>query len=670
MLAFLSLMAAIGTPVSAHAADKPDGSAQIISIDGQGQGPQFEGLGVLSAGASSRLLIDYPEPQRSQILDYLFKPGYGAALQHLKVEIGSDANSTDGSEPSHMRSPGDHNYERGYEWWLMVEARKRNPQIILDTLPWGAPGWVGNGRLYSKDMAAYVVNFLQGAKKHYNLDIAYTGVWNERVYDAEYVKTLSQALKQAGLNTRIVCCDEYPGEGGDQWEIAKAIQKDSVLKDSIYSLGVHYPWVYNHSTTPAVARESHKPLWSSEDQPNDGGGPIVSRDWAIGGRLLAKLYNRNYLEGGFTKTEIWSPITAYYDILAAPNSGLMYANTPWSGNYSVQGAIWATAHTTQFAQPGWTYDDPSCGYLAHGGSFVTLLSPDRKNWSTVIESIDAHRPQTIRIRPVQGAPDEAVHVWQTNASTTFSHITDLHFAGGAYTLEVQPDSIYTVTTTTGQGKGDAAPPPPASFPLPYSDAFDSSPLGHAARYLADQDGAFEVQPCRQRSGNCLTQVITVKPVPWSPLPDPFTLAGDIGWRDYSVAADVQIPLAGEASVFGRIDNASAFADTKAPYPAGYGLILKSDGHWRLISTAYKHDTLELAAGAIDADEHTNASPWHHLELSFKKSSVEVAIDGKRLAQVASSWHDHGMFSIGSDWSTVQFDNLTIKPITPPAAGAR
>lgn len=651
----------------AKAAEKPDASAQIIQIDGQGTGPAFEGLGALSAGASSRLLTDYPEPQRSQILDYLFKPGYGAALQHLKVEIGSDVNSTDGSEPSHMRSASDHNYERGYEWWLMVEARKRNPQIILDTLPWGAPGWIGNGRLYSKDMAAYVVDFLEAAKKQYGLDIAYTGIWNERVYDAEYVKTLSQALTQAGLNTKIVCCDEYPGEGGDQWEIAKAIQRDPALRDSIYSLGVHYPWVYNHSTTPPVARTTGKPLWASEDQPNDGGGPIVSRDWAVGARLLAKLYNRNYLEGGFTKTEIWSPITSYYDILAAPNSGLMYANTPWSGNYSVQAAIWATAHTTQFAQPGWIYDDPSCGYLTRGGSFVTFLSPDRKSWSLVVESIDAREPQTIRLRPTRRAPDDTVHVWLTNASATFSHVADLHLSQGAYILEVLPDSIYTVTTTTGQGKGDATPPPPAAFPLPYSDDFDSSPPGRAARYLADQDGAFETQPCRLRAGNCLTQVITVKPTPWSPLPHPFTMAGDIAWRDYSVAADVQIPLAGEASIFGRIDNASAFVDPKALYPSGYGLILQSDGHWRLISTIYKHDTLELASGQIGADEHTNTAPWHRLELILEQSAVAITIDGKRLAQVASSAHDRGMFSLGSNWSTVQFDNLTVNPIARQAA---
>jgi hypothetical protein len=62
------------------------------------------------------MLIDYPEPERSQILDYLFKTGYGASLQHLKVEIGRDLDSTDGSEPSHMRTPSDHDSTRGYEW--------------------------------------------------------------------------------------------------------------------------------------------------------------------------------------------------------------------------------------------------------------------------------------------------------------------------------------------------------------------------------------------------------------------------------------------------------------------------------------------------------------------------------------------------------------------------
>jgi galactosylceramidase len=71
--------------------------------------------------------MDYVEPQRTQILDYLFKPNYGAGLQELYIEIGGDGNSTQGSELSHMHSKTDENYDRGYEWWLMEQARQRNP---------------------------------------------------------------------------------------------------------------------------------------------------------------------------------------------------------------------------------------------------------------------------------------------------------------------------------------------------------------------------------------------------------------------------------------------------------------------------------------------------------------------------------------------------------------
>src|SRR5512143_444334 len=108
-----------------------------ITLDGQRTGRTFEGIGALSAGASSRFLIEYPEPYRSQILDLLFKPGYGAGFQHLKVEIGGDVNSTDGCEPSHQHWRADANYRRGYEWWLMKEARRRNSELLLDCLEWG-----------------------------------------------------------------------------------------------------------------------------------------------------------------------------------------------------------------------------------------------------------------------------------------------------------------------------------------------------------------------------------------------------------------------------------------------------------------------------------------------------------------------------------------------------
>ena len=57
-----------------------------LEVDRTKLADKFWGLGGLSGGgATSRLLVDYKEPQRSQLLDILFKPKFGAALQILKV---------------------------------------------------------------------------------------------------------------------------------------------------------------------------------------------------------------------------------------------------------------------------------------------------------------------------------------------------------------------------------------------------------------------------------------------------------------------------------------------------------------------------------------------------------------------------------------------------------
>ena len=140
-LAALAATALLALGVDLHAAE----AVKTIRLEAASPGREFDGIGAVSAGASSRLLIDYPEPQRSQILDYLFKPKFGAGFQHLKVEIGSGENSTCGCEPSHVitRDELADPKPRGYEFWLMAEARKRNPHILLDCLPWAFPRWVG-----------------------------------------------------------------------------------------------------------------------------------------------------------------------------------------------------------------------------------------------------------------------------------------------------------------------------------------------------------------------------------------------------------------------------------------------------------------------------------------------------------------------------------------------
>ena len=48
-----------------------------VTISGADTVRIFDGVGALSNSSSRLLFYDYPEPERSQILDSMFKPNYG-----------------------------------------------------------------------------------------------------------------------------------------------------------------------------------------------------------------------------------------------------------------------------------------------------------------------------------------------------------------------------------------------------------------------------------------------------------------------------------------------------------------------------------------------------------------------------------------------------------------
>ena len=64
----------------------------------------------------------------------------------------------------------------------MTEAKKRNPNIKLYGLSWGAPGWIGQtathneSNFYSADNIDYHLKWIQGARQYHNLTIDYLGV--------------------------------------------------------------------------------------------------------------------------------------------------------------------------------------------------------------------------------------------------------------------------------------------------------------------------------------------------------------------------------------------------------------------------------------------------------------------------------------------------------------
>ena len=62
--------------------------AQTLQVSATASGKAFDGIGAVNGGgATSVLLRAYPEPQRSQILDFVFRPKFGASVSTMLVEI-------------------------------------------------------------------------------------------------------------------------------------------------------------------------------------------------------------------------------------------------------------------------------------------------------------------------------------------------------------------------------------------------------------------------------------------------------------------------------------------------------------------------------------------------------------------------------------------------------
>jgi galactosylceramidase len=287
-----------------------DAAAPIV-LDPAQPGPEFDGHGGLSAGGTSRLLIEYPEPQRSELLDYLFLPNFGAAVQVLKLEIGGDTQSTDGTETSHMHFRGDLGCARGYEGWLAKEAKARNPEIKIWSLSWGVPGWIGNvsgsaPTYYCDDNIQYQISWLKCLKDTWGVDSDYLGLWNERPQGStQYVESLRAALDSKNFGHVGITVEAT-------WEelLRKALT-DSKFNASIVAGSAHYPC--NATTNSKAALNASKKWWAGED--NTGGlGPDYhdldrTGNWT-GASCWGRKLSQHFIKMGATSTVAWSLIWA------------------------------------------------------------------------------------------------------------------------------------------------------------------------------------------------------------------------------------------------------------------------------------------------------------------------------------------------------------------------
>ena len=690
--------------------DRPGGSiVNEVYIDGStansSENSLWRGFGCISANNSSRLLLDYkydyPEVYR-RLLTWLFSPDGPVRMDHLKIEMGADINSSSGTEPSTMRSADDDaNVMRGMGFQLAADAKAINPNLSLELLSWGAPGFVNNAQT---DKEAYELRYqwfkktLDAAYETYGLKFDYIDPnYNERSIDARWIKYFSKKLKNEKKSPydyskiKIVAADEDA-----TYNISQLMIDDTDLCDAVDVIGIHYTSESDENTRRC--KDSYdKELWYSE-----GIAPSKSEKYAVnaddtglGGKnsvldVAGRIVNM-YPNGGFTMYEFQPAVAAYYGGATYFPKQLITANEPWSGYTEISAGMYMCEHFSLFSRPGWQFVDSAC--FGDGtesqhiltettNNYMTLTDPETGDYSTIyVNNTPEQRSYAVTVRNIAKA-SMPVHVWESrdpdgaeqydaNYMKNTMSIEPTDNGGGEYTyrLTVKPYSMVTVSTLEVTPPELSSEVPQRRLALPYMDNFEYSDCddnylssrGYAPRYTTDLGGAFEVAEESPR-GHVLRQMITneMRGREWGATPDPVTTFGDDTWANYSITADVKLdkpqgrgydPSSNYVGVGLRYINASA-----ASSRSGYWIKLHGNGAWELL-----HMQKTLAEGVI---EDFNANNWHKLNISAAGDVITAAVDGVKVTQIKPEQNVcvSGRAALYSAYYKNSFDDLNIVPL--------
>jgi len=677
-------------------------SYYAVTVDGntinKDEGTVYRGLGVVTGNNSSRLLMDYKSENPDaywEIMNLLFKKDCGAGLTHIKIEFGTDVNSSSGTEPSIMRSADEEaDVTRGAGFMFAADALSINPDITVDLLRWGEPKWVTDAFNESQE-AGFEARYkwykaaLDKAYETYGIKFTHISAdANEAdkidsdwiIYFADRLENETNECYDYGA-IRIVASDEV-----GSWKIADAMMENEELRNAVDIIGEHYnTWANDKVKT--LNKVYNKEVWYTEGvaSTNIAKLAVTSDGSGINGTNGAlDVCNRiinGYYNGKMTMYEYQPAVAAYYSGAKYFPKSLLNAQNPWSGYYEADCGIWTSAHFTMFIENGWRYVDSACygdGKEAHAisettNNYMTVMDTETGDYTIVIcNDSEVQRNYTFTLENMEKS-DAPIYVWETRGpdegqeydANYFKHIGTYKPDENRFSIEVKPYSIVTITTLDKMVDTSVDKCRYEDIPLDinYSDDFEYSDdflsaRGYAPLYTTDYGGAFEVA---EDDGNkVLMQMINAgnKPTDWRfrGTPNPITSLGDDRWSNYS--AEIDFRFASNASdnyVVLGVRYLTAELDSWSA-ENGNSLKIFPDGRWEL----RKNATTVMNGTIADFD----SSVWHTVKITAAGINITAEVDGNVIAEYVDEVApaNSGRVSLGSGVYNNIFDNLKISPV--------
>ncbi|MBD5139085.1 MAG: DUF1080 domain-containing protein [Ruminococcus sp.] len=683
-----------------------DTSYKNVLIDGStinmDDGTVYRGLGVVTGNNSSRLLMDYKTQNPDaywEIMNLLFKPDYGAGLTHIKIEFGTDVNSSSGTEPSIMRSADEQaDVTRGAGFMFAADALSINPDITVDLLRWGEPKWVTDAFEESQEKGfearyKWYKAALDGAYDKYEMKFTHVSAdMNEAdkvdtewiIYFADRLNNETDERYDYG-EIKIVASDEI-----GSWKIADEMMTNESLRDAVDILAEHYnTWASDKAKM--LNTVYGKEIWYTEGvaSTNIARLAVTSTGSGINGTNGAlDVCNRiinGYYNGKMTMYEYQPAVAAYYSGAKYFPKSLLNAQTPWSGYYESDCGIWTSAHFTHFIENGWRFIDSACygdGKESHSisettNNYMTVMDTETGDYSIIICNDSEEQRNYTFILDNMDKADAPITVWETRGPDEGQAFDENYFKNigtylpadnngkKAYSIEVKPYSIVTVTTLDRTADVSVYNCGYEDVPLDisYTDDFEYtdeflSERGNAPLYTTDYGGAFEVA---EVDGNkVLMQMINSdnKPTDWRfrGTPSPITSLGDDRWSNYSAEIDFKFADTAEDNyiMFGTRYLLAELNTWSAEN--GYELKAYPNGRWEIKTNSYT-----ITDGTV---ENFDANEWHTVKITADKNIVTAYIDGENIFEYEDEnpYNHSGRVLLGSGLYNNIFDNLKISPV--------
>lgn len=642
-----------------------EGSARYVVINGSSaetsENRLFHGLGAVSSGGSLRLLADYKyssPDEYYEILNILFGKS-GAALSSIYAEMGSDINSVPCAEPAAMRSADDIPDITGSAGWqIAADALKINPDISVGMIRTEQPRFVTDAFAESSS-AGYEACYkwyrscIEAVYDTYGIRLDYISANSDDddKIDSDWILYLSAQLKNE-QEQRYDYDKIKLGISVNSHETAGGLTKNEAVLSVIDVIDCRLNPENGLSLLSASNRYGIELISLGCPSPSDITDPSAENTPLDFAENIINMY----CNGGITVTAAGPPAVSCYSGTKYYSEGLLTADTPWSGYYTVNPGAWAAEHFTRFAEDGWEFIGSGC----QSDSSLTLADPVSGDYSIIIVN-NSPEEKLFRFGTADiGKYSSDLNVWLSDFANgeymkNRGKISpETANGGGSFEYTLPPYSMATLTAADSSPEySEYCSADEVRLPLPYTDDFDYSEdmlsqRGRLPLYINVLGGAFEVRDGR------LVQTVSENKKPidslFSSTPSPAASLGDDSWADYSLSADVRLASSAESNYAGIGVRYNTSAQPGAF--SGYSLLIYGNGKW-----SFRSGNEIMGSGDIKDFSPTSE---YHLTVTAVGRSISAKINGEEIfsAEEQESFVSSGRISLYSAYCGNSFDSLS------------